>query len=69
MAVRLSALRARRPLPSGKLLALISVRGLLDARIIVWLEELGQSNNLMTSAGMEIATFRLVAQYLKYLVK
>jgi hypothetical protein len=42
MAVRLSLLRAGRPLPSGRFLELISVRGLLDPRAIVLLEGLGQ---------------------------
>jgi hypothetical protein len=63
MAVRLSALRAGRPLPSGRFLVLISVRGWADPRAIVRVEGLGQLNNPMTSSGIEPATFRLVAQY------
>jgi hypothetical protein len=50
MAVRLSALRAGRP-----------VRGGVDRRAIVRLEGLGQLKNSMTSSGLELATFQLVA--------
>jgi hypothetical protein len=42
MAVRLSAPRAVRPLPQGRSLILISVRGCVDPRAIVRLEGLGQ---------------------------
>jgi hypothetical protein len=59
MAVRLSALRAGRPLPPGKFLILISLRGLVDHRAIVLLEGLGQLKNPMTSLGIESATFRI----------
>jgi hypothetical protein len=52
---------AGRPLSSGKFLILTSVRGWVDYRAIVRLEELGQLRNLMTSSGTEPATFRLVA--------
>jgi hypothetical protein len=61
MAVRLSALRAGRPLPPGRFLVLISVRGLVDSRAIVRLEGLGQLKNLMTSSG-------LVYLFLSYLM-
>jgi hypothetical protein len=60
MAVKLSALRACRPLPAGRLVVLIPVRGRVDPRAIVLLEGLGQMKNAMTSSGIESATFRLV---------
>jgi hypothetical protein len=61
MAVRLSALRAGRPLSpppqedSGYSFLLV------DPRAIVRLEGLGQIKNPITSSGIEPATFRLVA--------
>jgi hypothetical protein len=61
MAVRLSALHAGRPLPLGRLLVLISVRGLVERRAIVRLEGFGQLKNPITLLGIEPATFRLVA--------
>jgi hypothetical protein len=61
MAVRLSALSAGRPLPSGRFLALITVSGSVDPKDIVRLEGLGQLKILMTSLGTEPTTFRLVA--------
>jgi hypothetical protein len=67
MAVRLSDLRAGRPLPPGRFLVLISVRGRVDPRAIVWLEGLSQLENPMTSSGIEPATFRLVAECLSQL--
>jgi hypothetical protein len=42
MAVRLSALRAGRPLPKGRALVLIYVRSRVDPRTIVRLEGLGK---------------------------
>jgi hypothetical protein len=46
MAVRLSALRAGRPLPLGSFLILISVRGLVDPSAIVRLEKLSRFENI-----------------------
>jgi hypothetical protein len=65
MGVMLSPLRAGRPLPPGRFLALISVRGWVDPRAIMWLQGLGQSKYPMTSSVTEPATFRLVAEYLE----
>jgi hypothetical protein len=54
MAVRLSAPRAGRPLPPGRFLVLISVRGWVGPRAIVLLEGLGQLKNLVTSSGIKL---------------
>jgi hypothetical protein len=67
MAVRLSALRAGRPLLPGIFLVLISVRGSVNLRAIVRLEVLSQVRNAMNSSGIDDATFRLVAQCLSQL--
>jgi hypothetical protein len=61
MAVMLSALRAGLPLPSGRFLAIISVRGLVDHAAIVRLEGLGKLKKKSTLSGIEPATFRLAA--------
>jgi hypothetical protein len=53
MAMRLSALRASRPLPPGRFLVLISARGCVEPRAIVRLEGLGQLKNPMTSSEIE----------------
>jgi hypothetical protein len=67
MAARLLALRAGRPLPPGRFLVLISVRGWVDSRAIVRMEGLGQLKNSMTSSGIEIETFHLVPRCLSQL--
>jgi hypothetical protein len=61
MAVRFSALCVGRPLPPGRFLALIAVRGCIYPRAIVRLEGLDQLQTPMTSSGIEPAAFRLVA--------
>jgi hypothetical protein len=61
--MRLPALWAGRPLPPGRLLVLISVRGWVEPRDTVRLEGSGQLKNPMTSSGIEPATFRLVAYW------
>jgi hypothetical protein len=53
MAVRLSALRADRPLPPGRFLVLISVQRLSQPQGIVRLEGLGQIKNSVNSSGIE----------------
>jgi hypothetical protein len=53
MAVKLSELRAGRPLPPGIFLELISVRGRDDPRATVGLEGLGQFKNPITSSRIE----------------
>jgi hypothetical protein len=60
MAARLSALRAGRFLPPGRLLEIISVSGSVDPTVIVRLEGLGKLKKSISS-GFEPATFRLVA--------
>jgi hypothetical protein len=54
MAVRLSAVSASRPLPLGRFLVLISVRGWVDPRAMVRQEGLGQLKNPIISSGIEI---------------
>jgi hypothetical protein len=66
MAVRLSALRAGRPLPPGRFLLLISVRGSVELRAIVRHEGLGKLK-ISASSGLEPATFRLAASCLNQL--
>jgi hypothetical protein len=61
MAVRLSALRAGRPLPPGRFLVLISATGCVDPRAIVRLEGFRQLKNRVTSSGIEPATLQHVA--------
>jgi hypothetical protein len=57
MVVRLSALRAGRPLPPGRFLILISIRGGVDPRAIMRLKGLGELKNPITSSGIEPVTF------------
>jgi hypothetical protein len=61
MAVRLSALHASHPLPSGRFLVLISLKGKVDPRAIVRLEGSGKLKNPITSLQIEPVTFQLVA--------
>jgi hypothetical protein len=61
MAVRFLALGIGHPLSPRRFPVLISVRGGVDPGAIVQLEGLGQLQNPMTSLGLELATFRLVA--------
>jgi hypothetical protein len=67
MVVRLSAIRAGLPLSLGIFLVLISVRGWVDPRAVLRLEELGQLQISVISSGIEPVTFRLVAWCLNQL--
>jgi hypothetical protein len=64
-AMRLSALRNRCPLPPGRFLILISVRGWVDPRAIVWLEglcELKKSNDLIGNQTRNLPACSIVPQ-------
>jgi hypothetical protein len=67
MVVWLPALRANRPLPPGRFLELIPVRGWVYSRAIVRLEEFGQMKNTMTSSVIEPAPFQQNASIYIYI--
>jgi hypothetical protein len=69
MAVKLSALRARSPLPPRKFLVLISIRGWVNFSATVRLEGLGQLKNPVTSLEIEPAPFQVVAWFFNQLRK
>jgi hypothetical protein len=64
MAVRLSALRADRPLPPWRFPVIISVRGWDDPKVVMRLEGLGQLKNPVTvmAAGLRYTASARTAQ-------
>jgi hypothetical protein len=65
MVVSLSASCTSRLYPKEIFPVLISVRGCFVPRAIVQSEEFMSMKNIMTSSGIEPATFQFVAQYIK----
>jgi hypothetical protein len=61
MVMRSSALYAGSLLPRGRFLVLTPVRGRVDPRAIVRLEQLGQLKNPVTWSGIKPSAFRLAA--------
>jgi hypothetical protein len=59
--VSLTSQPAGRPLPTGRFLVLISVRGRVDPRVIVRREALGKLKNPVTSSGIEPVIFWIEA--------
>jgi hypothetical protein len=65
MVVRLSALSAGRPLPSGRFLVLISLRGRVDPRDIVRLVGLGKlkkKNHLIGTSTSDLRACSIMPQ-------
>jgi hypothetical protein len=65
MAVRFSALLAGSPLPPGRFLVLISVKGGVDPRAIVRLEGLGQlkkCSDFIGTRSRDLPAFSIVPQ-------